>query len=487
MNMKTHRKLTVRSLCLLLAVAAGALFTACDETIVIETVALDEQPFVTALELQGFLRDAGTAQTAIPVEVRTDTDIQVYLGLTKATDAATSARVAVDASLVGAYNEANGTEYEAFPAAQASVGGGGALAVAKWQKASEPLTITLAKGALEEDATYLLPVTVTASDVAIPETEKTLYYLVTVPTPTPIPPDITKGDVKTLVYIEVGNHNPLNAGNYLLETSGKPFFDYVVIFAANINYNATSGEVYLKYNTDVAHLLNNRDKYIKPLQDKGIKVLLGLLGNHDFCGLANLQGESLRSFAAQCKAAGDKYELDGVDFDDEWSSYNAGGVEQEGFFASKWATDWLPSGAKMARLIIETRRLMPDKTITVYEYGNGRSVGGTVDGVTMTDIIDYSMYAMYASGSSFNSTYIGMPSSKYSPKACRLTDGVSDAVTSTSTMTTIGNNIKNNGYGLLFFYDLEGRDYTTLLSAASNAMYGEPVVMEQAPYAKDWE
>jgi hypothetical protein len=458
----------------------AALCMACDEAIVTGTA--DETPYETALALQGFLKDVSTARTAVPVEVRATTDVQVYLGLTKATGAAATARVAVDAALVDAYNTANNTSYPAFPAAQVSIANNGSLSVAQWKTSSDPLTVTLTKGALEE-TTYLLPLAVTSSDVTIPETEKVLYYFVKVAGTIP---DITKGSAKTLVYIEVNNHNPLNAGNYLLQDSRKPFFDYVVIFAANINYNEPTGEVYLKYNENVAHLLNNRDKYIKPLQDKGIKVILGLLGNHDFCGLANLKGDALRSFAAQCKIAVDTYGLDGVDFDDEWSQYNALDPEPAIFYASKWAAEWSPSGTKMARLIIETRRLMPDKIITVYEYGYGTSVGGTVDGVNMPSIIDYSMYAMYRTTATFYSSSIGMPNAKYSPKACRLTNGVSDALTSTSTMTTIGNNIKNNGYGLLFFYDLEGRDYTTLLSAASNAMYGEPVVLEREPYQKDW-
>jgi hypothetical protein len=459
---------------LLLALAAGTGFMACDENIVIGTA--DEKPYETALELQGFLKDVTTARTSIPVEVRTTIDVQVYVGLTKATDAATSARVTVNASLVDAYNEANSTTYQAFPSDQVSMANSGNITIDKWRKASDPLTITLSKGALEEK-TYLLPLAVTNSGVNIPETEKVLYYFVKVAGSIP---DITKGTVKTLVYMEVNNTNPLNAGNYILRDSRKPFFDYVVIFAANVQYSRATNEIYLKYNENVAHLLNNRDKYIKPLQDKGIKVILGLLPDHAGVGIANLQGESLRSFAAQCKAAVDAYGLDGVDFDDEWADYGSANTD---VFPTP---EWSPSGTKMARLIIETRRIMPDKIITVYEYGYGQSVGGTVDGVNMTSIIDHSMYPIYNNNTfSAHTSYIGMPKEKYSPTAVCL----SDAGTQMSA-TNIGNwatGIQSNGYGFLFFYDLRTNDNTAKFSAASNVLYGEPVVMERSAYPKDWK
>ncbi|MDR2361909.1 MAG: DUF1735 domain-containing protein [Prevotellaceae bacterium] len=472
--MKKHLEQLKRSLCVLLTIVAGALWTACDEAIVIG--AADEQSLETALEQQGFLRDVSTARTAIPVEVRADTEVKVYLGLTQAAEAPTSARVAVDASLVEAYNKANNADYPAFPAAQVAIANSGNLSVAKWHKASEPLTITLSKGALEEQ-TYLLPLTISNEGVNVPEAEKTLYYFVKVAGAVP---DITKGSVKTLVYIEVNNTNPLNAGNYVLQDSRKPFFDYVVIFAANVQYNRATNEVYLKYNENVEHLLNNRDKYIKPLQDKGIKVLLGLLPDHAGVGIANLHGTALRDFAAKCKAAIDNYKLDGLDYDDEWAEY--GSVNTDIFTLPEWAA----SGTKMARLIIETRRIMPDKIITVFEYNNGRSVGGTVDGVNMTSIIDYSMYPSYANGAyTTRSSSIGMPKEKYSPTAVNL--GPAATIMSDSNVASWANGIKTNGYGFMFFYDLRDyTDYTTKFSGASNALYGEPVVMERDAYPKDW-
>jgi hypothetical protein len=80
---------------------------------------------------------------------------------------------------------------------------------------------------------------------------------------------------------------------YELVGTDTPFFDTVILFAANIrdrdcaaekangetSHNCYKNGVHLHFNGNVQHILDNRDTYVKPLQDKGIKVLLGLLGD----------------------------------------------------------------------------------------------------------------------------------------------------------------------------------------------------------------
>jgi chitinase len=96
-----------------------------------------------------------------------------------------------------------------------------------------------------------------------------------------------------------------------------------VIFAANIrnrNREGGTGTVapYVHLNESVQHLLTNRNKYIKPLQDKGIKVLPGLLGDHDGISFGTMDDEGQTAFVNDVKRVLDTYQLDGVDFDDEW-------------------------------------------------------------------------------------------------------------------------------------------------------------------------
>ena len=96
----------------------------------------------------------------------------------------------------------------------------------------------------------------------------------------------TLGNFYRVVYVEVNDVNPLNAGEYLL-SDGTPFFTHVILFASNIRGDA-SGNVHNYNNPNNAAILANPAKYIAPLQAKGIKVIMGNLGDHTGAGFANL-------------------------------------------------------------------------------------------------------------------------------------------------------------------------------------------------------
>lgn len=141
--------------------------------------------------------------------------------------------------------------------------------------------------------------------------------------------DLWGNPIRTLVYVEVNDHSPLNAGSYILE-DGTFLFDYVVIFAANIRNRNCAAEtdihgchlsgVHLHFNENVRHILTNRSTFIQPLQDKGIRVLLGLLGDWDGIGFGAIEPGEAAIFIEQVRNAIEFYQLDGVDFDDEWAS-----------------------------------------------------------------------------------------------------------------------------------------------------------------------
>ena len=96
----------------------------------------------------------------------------------------------------------------------------------------------------------------------------------------------TLGNFYRVVYVEVNDVNPLNAGEYLL-SDGTPFFTHVILFASNIRGDA-SGNVHNYNNPNNAAILANPSTYIAPLQAKGIKVIMGNLGDHTGAGFANL-------------------------------------------------------------------------------------------------------------------------------------------------------------------------------------------------------
>jgi hypothetical protein len=101
---------------------------------------------------------------------------------------------------------------------------------------------------------------------------------------------VTKGygDVIMACYVETNDVNPLNAGDYVLEDGETPFFDIVELFAANIHKD-DAGNPTLYLNDKLTPVLEDGgvEKYVRPLQEKGIKVLLSVIGNWQHIGLAN--------------------------------------------------------------------------------------------------------------------------------------------------------------------------------------------------------
>jgi hypothetical protein len=467
-----------------------SLFASCkDDAIVIGEV--NEFPYQAANESYGYLKHAGTANNLISVDVRADESKALYIGLTKSTDKALTFNLEIDHSLVEAYNSSNYTMYETFPNQLATIANGGQITIAKWQTASDPITVSFTKDDALEGHSYLLPIKIKdGNGVNVSSATQVVYYVLNVLPPRPSTAK-TGWDGKTICYVEVNSNNPLNVGTYKLTNSGKPFFDICNLFAANINYNSETGKVYLHFNENVQHLLTNREKYIKPLQDMGIKVLLSILPNHQGIGLLNMTNDVAKDFAQQMKAAVDAYGLDGVDFDEEWTDYG---------------TNYLPGTNiySYGRLLYETRKLMPDKLITVYYIFAGTSVanaglGNPVDGINPGDLVDYSYNPSYGSYIALPSAtnFRGLTNAKWGPYAYAFhgTNGSTANPTITSSYIT---NTKNNGFGVILLYDLRGysethkeqpnkgiMDYSDRLTIYSNILYGEEVVAGEI-YQKDW-
>ncbi|WP_208603018.1 endo-beta-N-acetylglucosaminidase H [Pedobacter steynii] len=258
----------------------------------------------------------------------------------------------------------------------------------------------------------------------------------------------------SVCYVEVNNNNILNVGNYTLKNGGQQLFDIAIIFAANINYNTTTKKAVLFNNDKVTKVLSNKATYIKPLQDKGIKVLLSILGNHQGAGFCNFTSRaSAKEFAQQLSNAVTTYNLDGIDFDDEYAEYGVNGTTQ-------------PNDSSFVMLVQELRKLMPTKLITFYYYGpaasrvqwNGQRVG---------DNVNYSWNANYGSFSAPNVPPMGK--AVLGPAAVWINH------TSASTAKSLAQSTKNQGYGVYLAYDLPGTNMATYLSSFSTVLYGDSV------------
>jgi hypothetical protein len=220
--------------------------------------------------------------------------------------------------------------------------------------------------------------------------------------PAPPPPttklNIHGEPVFNYCYIEVNETDPRVVMGYELE-DGTPFFDAVVIFASNIkdqdcaaltaaglnDSGCTRTGIHIHHNYNIETYFANVEKYIRPIQARGIKVLMGLLGggggytygtmgewpfeaSAPVTGSVNigLQHSSYSTTAGKNPPASwqdaegnpkypydaavrsalidqiiddiVQYGLDGCDFDDEWGF--AGPGEYEMIYAAGNTTGW---------------------------------------------------------------------------------------------------------------------------------------------------
>lgn len=279
--------------------------------------------------------------------------------------------VALDPEYVREYSFITGDSYTAVPE-QAVTFGAAEIVIPAGSTESEPVSVTVDGAVLGFGEGYLVPMLASvksgAAEFAIDA--KRVNYVVMKANPR---------TTKQVVYIEVNDCNPLNVLEYNLE-DGTPFFDAVILFAANINYDAVNDVVYLHNNPNVQALLDESDVYLQPLRKKGIKVYLGLLGNHDAAGLAQLSDWGAREWAKEVAEACRVYKLDGVNLDDEYST----GPD----LTNPWFTSC--SGAAAARLAYELKVAMKEACywpteVSFFEWG---SIYNTptieVDGQTIT-------------------------------------------------------------------------------------------------------
>ena len=295
--------------------------------------------------------------------------------------------VALDPEYAREYSFIQGDSYTAIPA-EAVTFAATELTIAAGQTESEAVEVTIDGAALGFGEGYLVPIlaTVKSGAASFAMDAKRVNYTVMKANPR---------TTKQVVYLEVNDCNPLNILEYNL-ADGTPFFDAVILFAANINYDSVNDVVYLHNNANVQALLDESDVYIQPLRKKGIKVYLGLLGNHDAAGLAQLSNWGAREWAKEVAEAVRAYKLDGVNLDDE---YSGSPDTSNPWFAS-------PSNYQGAVLCYELKQAMKEACywpteVSVFEWGQLYSLPNiTVDGVqhTQSEYLDWTC-ANYGSAS----------------------------------------------------------------------------------------
>lgn len=444
---------------LALSLAGLAIAASCANDIDVPRV--DESNYRTSENNLAFITDKYGYSRQDSLIFNEKGSIDFYVNLSKAATTDQEYTLMYDTKALKNYNKVHGTNIKALPEKLVKVGGTAKVAAGAMKSSKVTVEYTSAEE-LEKNGIYAIPVSVKGAAQA--SKDKGEFVLI-VRDITKMPNCHKEGGLQVISCIEVNDANPLHNLCYTLKESGKFVIDQVILFSGNINYNVETGEVYNYNNENVQHLLDYKEKYLKPLQEKGMKVILGILGNHDRSGVANLSKEGAIKFAQELKAVVDAYGLDGVFFDDEYSNYG----DYPGFVS--------PSIEAASRLCYECKRIMPDKLIEVYVYSRTGSLE-TVDGHKPGEFIDYALqdYGRYGD---LSNNYEGL-----SPKG--MIQASSEFGQGRIISMSTAQSIKADGYGGTMVFGLTPQNgYVTRLNNITRAFYGEETV-RTGSYAKDW-
>lgn len=357
--------------------AAMLVAASCSDDIVVTTD--DFGKYETGKETYGYIQNSTAPADRLVDLYSTGAVRSVEVGMTKSFPYAVDMNIAIDETVLTAYNETNFKNYAMLPPELVNISHSGTVVILPGKHKSDPVTLTISSSAdLVKGTTYVIPLRISTDDQGVTLTDAQQQYVFFVIAQGDRPNPAKAAGYKVFSCQETGDGDPRIHLEFSLKNEGKPLFDAVILFSANMNYDASTGKPFIFMNNSIGPILQNRDRYIKPLQDMGIKVLLGLLGNHDAAGVAHLTEATAVDFVkTQLKPAIEAYGLDGVFWDDEYSSANP---NIPGFTN--------PSTANASRLIFETKRAMPDKLNTVYLWSTTRSLN-TVDGVLPGEYVDY--------------------------------------------------------------------------------------------------
>lgn len=355
------------------AAASIIALASCKEDILIDNI--DEGRYGNLKTIYASLVDANTGLSNKVVEIRREQvsdSIRVVLPRKAGKNVRISLRY--DARYADTYNELHNTSFDLLPE-ENYVLEDDVVTLGPGETRSENIPLKFLPLLNEEEGTYILPLRASVSVDGVKGSEQPLVYLVK-----NLKNQATAirnaGEKHIFCYFEVNDTNPLNVLAWEME-DGRLLIDYLVLFAFNIKYSEETGEVYCFANPNCQYILDNYDQVIKPLRDRGVKVIVGLLGASGPAGLAQLSDLGARRFAANLASICYGYGFDGLNFDDE---YSGSPDTSNPLFTNR-------STAAGNRLIYECKKAMPDLLMTSYQYGSCLG-NGTVDGHLPGEYLD---------------------------------------------------------------------------------------------------
>jgi hypothetical protein len=451
---------------LLIFIIPATLFSSCNEDLNIGEVELEKYGIQS--ENLSYLVSKNNRLNNSLIELRTKDSTSIFLETTQKTTNNIKANLVYAVDEFENYNKSNGGNYKAFP--ESLIEFDNNINIAKGASRSEALNIKISSDTtLETGSTYIIPLKVENLQGETKLSESSSTHFIFVKDLTNFPSTLKANGIRVVSCMEINDTNPLANLAFTLKSNGKPLIDMVVLFANNMIFNHEEKRMIIKQNNNIQYCLDNKEKYIKPLQDRGIKVIMGILSGR----LGQLPKENAIRFAKETKAYVDAFGLDGVFLDEEYGNNNF--PAEVGFVNA--------AKANSARVAYEMKQAMPEKDIIAYAYGAYYGLP-EVDGVQSGDYIDYALHD-YGRGSDLSSDFPGMTKDRMGLYSQEFRRGY---------FASEGNLefIRDNGYKMHMIFAMkidddgfESRQLPALEKIASK-FYDDEVVWDGKKYKKDW-
>lgn len=276
----------------------------------------------------------------------------------------------------------------------------------------------------------------------------------------------------TTVY--VNTTNPLNAQSYYLtdtiSNSSEPFLDLCVLDAGKIHKSSDNMPT-LYLDSDMNHVLTNADTYIRPLQEKGVKVLLRILGDGQDMGVANMNDNQADAFTDILVWVVGSYGLNGITFDDQYSEYSS-------MVYNSYSNIILKLREKFDTYFPDENRL-----ITVRQWGNYNQISALA-GATL-DYADHGTYGpnIFMSSSSIS----GVTNDRWSPQALKISYNYS--ILYHNMVKTRSMQASQGGYGVISTDDMRSADDINPLNVfvkIAEGAFQKTATYDGNNYAKNW-
>lgn len=257
-----------------------------------------------------------------------------------------------------------------------------------------------------------------------------------------------------VAYSNVKNAEEFKKAACYLTADGMPAIDVMCIFGANyasdqlpyLRANNNNPPTTDEFNPNIQDILENG---VKALQDAGIVVLLTVLNGWADVGWSEFTSETdAQNFANYLRGVVTRYNLDGIDVDDE---YSAG----------------TPNDTSLIMVTSLMKQTMPGKLITKALFADSQYFSATWNNTTLAQNLDYGWEMTYGAPSSV----MLPPYVQAGMRANTVCKGYSAAYNSGNTQPDV-QWIIDNGYGGVMIFTLDGGSGTTLMGQLVDELYG---------------